>query len=257
MHIQRVQDRVLTFGFPGSIRVQTGGGGAVTYASRVLALSPIAYWPLYEASGTTAACLVNSAQNGTYNSDVSGWPPGTGIGDGNTAPFFDGTNDLVNIYSATLAGVFNGAEGSIHAWMKVANAGAWTDGSNRTITYPYADAANYIRIIKSSVDNTLYWRYEAGDVIETSVGTCSDTGWITNAITWSKTADEVRTYINGTPEDTLTTLGVWAGSLVSSHVAIGSTYGTILNSLWHGWIAHVGYWDRPLTPAEIADLAVV
>jgi len=97
---------------------------APAYWERVMATDPIAYWPLWETSGTVARCLINPAQNGAYNSNVSGWPPGPGIGDGNTAPFFDGTNDYVNPFSVTFRGRFNGAEGTVMIWAKVANVGS-------------------------------------------------------------------------------------------------------------------------------------
>ena len=89
----------------GTGRGLMGGG---TYADRVMRYGPIAYWPLWEASGTVAHCLVNPLQNGTYNSPVQGWPPGTGIGDGNTAPWFDGATSFVNIFSVPIQSVLTG-----------------------------------------------------------------------------------------------------------------------------------------------------
>ena len=117
-------------GTPGLLRVpvSTPGGGAASYVSRVLGFGPIAYWPLYESSGTTAACLVNAAQNGTYSADVSLWPPGPGIGDGNTAPEFDGATEWVNIDTAALVAAFNGAEGSFLIWARVFNVGGTSSG---------------------------------------------------------------------------------------------------------------------------------
>ena len=100
-----------------------------SYADKVLSYGPIAYWPLWETAGASAACLVNPAQSGTavgvtWANDATG-------AFGTAAPFFDGANDDINIYTAALAAAFSGHVGSLMVWCRVANAGVWTDGAAR------------------------------------------------------------------------------------------------------------------------------
>lgn len=251
--------RVLTIGNPGLEIVSGKGQDADKYIKKVLSYSPIAYWPLTEKSGTVAACRVNAAQNGTYNSDVSGWLPGTGIGDGHTAPFFDGNNDYVNIYSATFnAAMLAGAvdEGTAIAWCKVA-AGAWTDGIERRIVSLYDNADNAIYIQKHDGNDLLRNTREANNVIKNSYITVSSALWVPLAFSWSIAVDEQRAYINGAqPGATINGLQAWTGAgLTATRTAIGMYLSG--NRHWHGHIAHCAFFNTPLSPAVIADLAAL
>ena len=117
-------------------------------------------------------------QDGTYSSDVSTWPVGTGIGDGSTAPQFDGTNDYNDVFSATLQGAFNGEEGTISVWAKVSGSGVWTDGARREV-FRILDTTDYQELIwieKNSTNNQLWYRYIAAGTIENVyVSSVSDT----------------------------------------------------------------------------------
>ena len=238
----------------GGVPLSSMGGGALgTYAGKVLGYGPIAYWPLWEASGTTAECLVNSLQNGTYSSDVSTWPVGTGIGDGNTAPYFDGANDWISAFSATLGGTFDGREGTIFAWIRPA-AGVWTDGSTRYVVTA-GGIADFIRMLKSNTNNRFSWRYSAAAVTEAiDRNGESTTSWTPIAITWSFTADTVAAYWNNALQGTSNTLGAWVNAL--TYVYIGSS-SPVPGSPWPGGIAHVSLYDRPLALPTIQDLGSV
>lgn len=96
----------------GADVVWTPGAGN-NYAAEVLADSPLAYWRLGEASGTTAADSTSNGRNGTYNGPTLGVPGA--IGDGNTAASFDGTNDNVTVPST---GLDAGNVFSVEAWVK-------------------------------------------------------------------------------------------------------------------------------------------
>lgn len=233
------------------------GGGLQTYIDKVLGYGPIAYWPLNESSGTVAQCLVNPAQNGTYNSDVSGWPPGTGIGDGNTAPFFDGANDFINIYSATLAAAFNGAAGTVACWAKVVNVGAWTDTVTRKTVTLRVDGSNFVYCPhKKNTNNTYLAQYNAAGTLE-AVQTAghTDVTWMHLAMTWDKAAEQMKAFKSGSQEGaTQVALGIWAGALSATQTVIGAR-NTAISDPWHGWIQHPGVWDTVLTQPQIADLA--
>ena len=232
--------------------------GGKRYIDKVLGYGPIAYWPLNEQSGTVARCLVNPAQNGTYARDVSVMTTGAGIGDGNTAPLFDGTNDYVDIYSATLNAAFSGSEGTLVLWVRVLNVGVWTDGTLRIAARLYVNGTNYAQLARSGVNSTLAYDYTAGGVYDgVALGGLATTTWMQLGVTWSAAADQVRAYHNGIQTGaTQTVLGAWAGALDAARTIIGAAV-TPPAALWSGWLAHCIVWDRALAPAEIAALAVV
>lgn len=224
------------------------------YAPRVEAESPIAYWPMWETSGTTAACQINPAQNGTYSSDVSGWPVGPGIGDGYTAPYFSG-NDHVAIHTAALQAAFDGDEGSAMIWARVGNSGVWIDSTIRIALNLWADDNNQVQLSKTSNDHELWFRYIAGavseDMRELNINTMQ---WYHHAITWSASNDRAIAYRDGRMIVTNTGLGVWAGALNAFATFIGALTAANANP-WIGWLAHCAVWDRELPFATIQDLS--
>lgn len=232
-------------------------GTSETYSQKVLSYSPIAYWPLWEASGTTAENLVSAAMNGTYARDVSVMGTGAGIGDGNTAPFFDGANDSIGIFSAALQASFNGNEGTLMAWARVVNADIWSDGTARAIVRcPHTDFDNAIALERHTVVGRIRnSRIAAGAAINSDHNGLSFTDWFHVALTWSITNNQVNTYINaGVP---VTTAGPanWVGATLNVNLnSIGATNWTVPNQIWHGWIAHVVLFDEALDAASIADL---
>ncbi len=239
----------------------------VQYMQRVLATDPIAYWPLDEGQGTVAHCWVNSAQNGAYTGVTLGQP---GAGDGRTAPFYGGANGFTNIYTVSFrdafglyndpTGLLDESEGTVMVWAKANDVGVWTDGADRYLLNLYVDSANQIYLRKTSVNNQLYWHYEAGNIVENQgIAGVTTIDWFYMGITWSKStgaSGEVRYYYNGVqPHAVEDTLGVWVGNLSAARTIIGAR-DTTPSYLWHGWLAHCAIWDRPLTPAQIADLVV-
>jgi len=231
-----------------SHRRRLGGG----YNDLVVGTGPIAYWPQNEPSGPTAHCLVNPAQNGTYTG-VTLANDLTGPFD-MPAPFFDGVNDYNNVQTAALAAAFNGDEGAFAIWIKVNAAGAWTDGTTRYSINGYVDIQNGVFLAKSSANNQLVFRYEAGAVTETiTAAGVSSTGWMLLGQSWSKSADLVEASIDGVSAGTANTLGVWAGSLANAIIGVKDAVPT---SPWHGWLGPAMYWDRPLSLSTFQSLAL-
>ena len=236
----------------GPGRALLGGGG--NYNDLVMGTRPIAYWPLDESAGTVARCLVNTAQNGTYT--------GVTLANDNTGPFgtpapwFDGATSYTNIYSATLAAAFDGAEGSAMLWIKVHNAGTWTDVTNRRILELQVDATNFVEMVKTNGNNRFDWRTNAGGVAETIINAAAnELDWICVGISWSKAADKVIAYWNGLQNGAAAAgIGVWAGALAATKCTIGAQ-NTVPQSPWHGWAGPCAIWDRPLSPAEMLATA--
>lgn len=226
--------------------------GLGDYLARVLSLSPIAYWPMWERTGTVAMDLSGNSRDGAYTGVTLGQ---AGIGDGRTCPSFDGSTSFCNAYSASLAGAFNGAEGTLMCWAKVSAAGVWTDGTADWIFSLIVNGNNFVDLFKTAGGNTLAWRYFAAAVQENIIiGGYSQTVFMAIALTWSKTAEKVIAYVDGVEAGNSATLGVWAG--VPATVVFGAV-DIVPNSVWSGLIAHCALWDRALTPAEIASLALI
>jgi len=241
----------------GGVPLSSMGGGALgTYAGKVLSTGPIAYWPLWETSGATAQCLVNSAQNGTYvNATVGSGTAPTGL----ACPWFDGAGDAVDVYSVTLAGAFNVSEGSLALWAKVNAIGVWTDGAVRMPASFGADAINnFVRFDKNAINNRLDYYYKANGVLEANTVTpITDTAWMHLVITWSVSNDRVCYYQNGASAGACdNTLGAWAGALAANLCVVGAQ--TNLGGFsFHGWISDAALWDRELALTTIQNLYVI
>ena len=230
-------------------------GAGATYADKVMALGPIAYWPLWEASGSVAYDISGNGLNGTHVSTVLGQP---GIGDGRSSTWFDGSNDYINIYSAGLNTAFDGDEGSLMIWFKINAAGVWADGDTRRSLYIAADAANRLIIQKEANLNQIY-RFGTADNEAVTHNTTSVV-WICYVLTWSDTAGatgEVKLYTDGTQEgSTATDTDTWVGALSSTETVLGAA-STTPGTSHSGWLAHAALWDSALAQSAVTALAVV
>jgi hypothetical protein len=231
-------------------------GAPSTYIDKVKGIESsnlIGYWPMNENTGSVAYDFSIQVNNGAYTGVDLAYTAGP---DGQGCPYFDGTNDYNNIYSAGLSSDFDGDEGTIALWIKVSAAGVWTDGTVRTMMRLRADAENYVEIYKSNTNNALNMVYEAGNTMSTrSITSISDTGWFCLTMTWSASADEVNYYKDGTSVATKRTgLGTWAGSLTSGFIGAQDS---VPLEVWDGYLAHGAVWTTPLTAAQIASLAAI
>lgn len=226
------------------------------YNDLVMKSGPIAYWPQDERTGTTAHCLVNPAQNGTYvgvtlANDASG-PFGT------PAPFYDGTNDYCNIYSATLDAAFDEDEHSVGGWAKVANAGVWADGVARhLVCLSWSNYAEFSTVNKEIAANRLRFNHRTAGVSHAlNYDTSAPTDWFFWMMTVSAAANETQFYFNGVE---LLPAAACAAAAVSgldnTRTLIGARITTPL-SVFHGGEGPLGVWGRPLTPADVAGLYV-
>ncbi len=224
------------------------------YAAKVKALNPIAYWELADASGaTTAADSSGNSRTGAAAGVTFGV---SGIGDGKTAASFDGSTSTINIHTASFAGAFNGQEGTASLWFKVSAAGIWTDATIRKLFHIFSDSSNRVILQRTNVNNQLNITYIAGGTNDTITYTSSGpTDWVHLAATWSKTADELKLYVNGAQQgSTAATLGTYTGALTAANQRISGTNATPTEP-WSGSIAHVAVWSTPLSATQIASLA--
>jgi len=228
------------------------------YMAKVLTTrfsSLIAYWPMWETSGTDADNRQGtSAYDGRYSNVVLGSP---GIGDGNVCPLFDTT--AYNLLPADeLESVFNGSEGTLMIWAKVLNAGFWTDGAFRYPISFYGNASNKVTIQKSSVDHDLQVQYTAGGSSIVIQKATSTTDWMHIVVTWSKIAEKVYFYLNRVEVNNAGLLGVWGvATLDADKTLIGAYSTTVGTTGWNGYLAHAAVWSTPLNAGQIKKLARV
>jgi alkaline phosphatase len=235
-------------------------GPACNYVSNVLATDPIAYWILGEGVGTVAYDEITDPthldinQSGDHSNVTLGQP---GIGDGNTCPLYDGATSRTNVYTATLNGNFDGAEGTALIWVKVANLGVWTDGTIRAALKLHVNNDNQITMYRDGNNNNFELIYEAGTVIRNlDIGGLTSVDWLVFAISWSATADEVRFFMDGVQQGAaLNGLGVWAGNLNVDRTNIGCLQAN--TQVWSGYEAHCILWDSAIAPTTIALLSSV
>ena len=226
------------------------------YSDHVLDTQPdhlIAYWPLWESSGSVA----NDESGNNLDGTVTGATWGAdGIGDGRTALRFDGSGDRVNIYSAGLNSAFNGQEGTILLWLRVDSWGA--DSTHRDPIRIYVDENNLIEFIKNSAGGTLQLLHRMGSYQRYVTISMSGTTWLCVACTWSKSANKFRAYLNGTQTGATQTMdGTWTGSLSSSNCAIGAGNSTASFRPWLGDLGHVAVWDVALDANTILGLVAM
>lgn len=162
--------------------------------------------------------------------------------------------DLVNIYSTDLNSVFSPSEGSLVAWAKVSGSSVWTDGVGRYVASLQADANNYVAIAKNGSNNKLSFYYNANGTLSRVDPSSSSTDWIQVVLTWSKSSNEVKAYVNGAQVGTTQTgLGTWVGNFTSTVVSIGSS-GTSGSQTWSGLINDVRIYNTPLSGTQILAL---
>jgi hypothetical protein len=241
-------------GPPIPVRV-TSGYLPSAYGAKVQAIAPanlLAYWPLDELSGSVITDRSGSGRNGVYSNTTYG-SPGP---DGRPCAGFNGTSSFGNLYSASLAGAFNGQEGSFSMWCRMANAGVWTDGVTRRALYFLVDASNRAGFFKPTTANEMDCLYVAGGTsLAAGKGTFSPTDWFHLGQTWSKSNNQMIFYVGGVAITPISTgLGTFAGALSAVQTILGSLSTTPAQN-WSGFEADVAVWSTPLTAAQMAALA--
>lgn len=227
------------------------------YYQRVLATQPgnlIAYWPLWETAGIVAEELVNG-WNGTYTRNVAIMGTGAGIGDGNTAPVFNGVNDFVDVSVAGFLAAVNPDEFTVCIWTQIPGA-VWVDGSvdHWFTLYQSANNQNWIR--KQNVNNTYQYYFEGNNIpIFQSIGPDASVLWRHYAMLGSVAGNYLRLYVNGAQVG-VTQVGLNAWTFGPTLALIGAQTVAPLSPT-NGLLAHVTYWNTQLTVPQIQNLAVV
>lgn len=238
---------LLTLGVGGS-----GGVAASTlsgYAQKVTALGPIAYWPLNEASGTTANAVHPTTDlDGLYigptlNSTLSPI-------DADQAPLWDAVNDVLDIYSTAINNTLDVSSGTFSIWIKAEN---WV--GVQSICYIYYDNANTdIPIAMFSNGSTLLLSHRIGGVSKQVKFAETSTDWMNLIATWDINAN-VNFYKNSTLiVSTAIDGGTPGGNIVTTRCVIGAS-GNGGASPWDGHLAQPVLFDAVQSAANRAALA--
>ena len=223
------------------------------YMKKLLALRPVGYWPLHAKTGTIAADLSGNGCDGTAVGVTWG---AAGIGDGTTAPTFDGVNDYIQPDVAILQSVINGVTGTMVAW-----AYPITILGDRIIVR-LADGSGNDVVVRTSTAGYPFWEFRAGGTL-TQIYRPSAVeleAWLHMAVTWDENAGangEIRAFFNGTQYGTAQNYPAtsWnATEMTRSMIGAYDNVGPI--KLWLGRVAHVALWNRALSPSQIAALAI-
>lgn len=239
-------------GIAAELKAEVGSSPYSDMVKATFGASLLAYWPLWEPSGTIATDISGNGRDGVHTGVTLGQP---GIGDGRTSALYGGDGDRTNVYSTSLRDAFNGAEGTVMVWAKVSEVGVWTDATQRRLFYLAADSSNRVYMSREATNNILGVYYAAGGTLKSVALSLSSIAWLRLIITWNKSIDQMKAHLDGIQQGaTQTGLGTWAGQLASSTtlLASGSTGGA---SPWFGYLAHVALGNRALTAAEVAALS--
>jgi hypothetical protein len=217
--------------------------------------SQILYHPMVETAGGVANDYSPEENDGTFVGVDLANAAGPDF-EGVLVPYFDGANDYNDIETAGLEADFNGSELTMLLWLKVNNAGIWTDGTirrawNMQMTGGVGD--NNIRLERLNSDNTFRVIYQANSTNEIFDITMSDTDWFVIALRVSASEDTAKVFKDGSQEGaTQTALGSWSGSF--GNTVIGAST-VIPSNVWNGWIAHGMIYAEAIPDAVIAYLS--
>ena len=243
----------------GTRRSFLGRGRRLTISKNILRLPGIiAYWPLGEAAGPTADNLEDTAARDGLYVGAPGYQGAT-MPNGDVAPTFDGTNDYVNIYSASLNSAFDPDQFWLLAILKL-SAENWADGLTRYAIGLYADANNYISFGKTFNVGQLMINRRANAAYVQQVVSCSSTNWQLFAASMDLAGDELFCLLNGVKQTPVKTgMAAWTGAALDpSLVCIASRHLSITTYRWAGALGHVAIGvGSQLTEAMLAPIWAV
>jgi hypothetical protein len=221
------------------------GKKGLSYRQTLLDTSPLIYFPLDEISGTAAINYgsLGASANGTYSGPTLNQLASPG---GGNAPLFDGLNDYVDIYSAALSAAFNPQLGTLMFWWKVFDKAVWYDALNACAINLGASSTNVLQVTQYNSHQMTYVYRAGGTYYYPASPMPGGEGWCLSTITWNKTSDLAKGYLNEKQwGDSTSTIGTWTGSLADTLCAIGGSNTTPTNP-WKGYLAHVAIWDKEL-----------
>lgn len=217
----------------------TLGGGFATYAEQLVDdYGASEVWPLVDiASGTTITAHMSSDRDGTLSGfDLQNDAGPAGVSD-SLLPYLDG-NDYGDIFTSSLASLFDSSAGGVFVIGKVPSA-AWTDGAQRRIIQFSGSSGNEIFVYKNTTSNQLVVWYRTQSALEISAANLtidtSTTDYWSLALTWDVSNDESIVYWNGEQIHVAGASTAFAGAITAAYIGASST------SPGTPWIGNVGW----------------
>lgn len=200
-----------------------------SYDSSVLSDSPVSYWKLNEASGTTANDTADS-NNGTYSGGVTHGVSGPVCGD--TATSFNGSTGKVTVPDA--ANLHTGDVFTLEAWLKPSQLG---------ITNGYAAKSGAWQLLLTGPNKIQLYAPNVGPVATSTAGITDTTTW--HHVVVTKNGSSVHIYLDG----------VDVTGTITNHTLVNSTTAVVLGagaSFFKGAIADVALYNYALSAARVA-----
>lgn len=221
----------------------------MSYASTILADSPVAYWRLGDATGTTAADSSGNALAGTYHGGFTLAEPGSLAGDSDTSVLFDGSTGYMEVPNNA---AFDVTALTLECWAKVTSV---PGSSSNPWIFGRADANSsnngaFLFLFGSS--GTAVADFKAGGTDKTIIGATSIVGgkWHHVAATLAgvTTGSAVKLYVDGAVDasGTIAADFAWAGEVVRAAIST--------NSFWQafpGYLDELAWYGTALSSARI------
>lgn len=212
----------------------------MTYSAEVLADSPLLYWRLGDASGTTATDSSGNGRNGTYVGSPTLGATGLLTSDADTAVNFDGANDGAD-YSGSILSAASAA--SIEFWVKV---DALPGGTARPV-----DTGPEFALFSLDSSGNLLCRIDPS-----GAGTADSTKALSVGVRYHVVATfdgaspgTARVYIDGALHGTAS-IGTTA-TVTANVLAVGKTAGSA-SRFFDGTVDELAIYGTVLSPTRIA-----
>jgi len=219
---------------------------AASYADQVLADSPVAYWRLGEASGTTMVDSSGNGRDGTYTNSPTLGVTGLIAGDSDTCVDFDGTN----VGNAGDDAAWDSTEVTVEAWINA-------DVSQKMIVTRWANSnlgeCWALDTFGAGGKARFYGSNTSGSSVVATGSTTLSTGTTYHvAGTYNSSDKKFRVYVNGSLEGTSSALsGTWANESNNISITVGRRQDSGLTQ-WNGRLDEIAVYDTRLSEARIS-----
>lgn len=208
----------------------------MTYASEVLADSPLVYWRLGEASGTTATDSSGNGLNGTYSGSYTQGVTGLLTGDSDTAVTF--TSGLVTVADTTDLSAL-----TAEAWIKGADTGGGVVARMSTTT------TNRVFSLGLNAGVAQAVIYKTNTTLTSVTGTTTVSNNAVHHIAMTYDGTTLRLFVDGVEEGTPSTAVSGTLNTADGPLTAG---GRGTSGEYSGTVDEVAYYTTALTDTRIA-----
>lgn len=209
----------------------------MSYSAEVLADSPLVYWRLGEASGTSAADASGNGRTGTYSGTYTQGVTGLLTGDSNTAVTL-GANGLVTVADTTDLSAF-----TAEAWIKT------TDTGGAFISRTGSPTTNRVFYLETSGNVARAIIFKTNSTLTSVTGTTTITDNAAHHVAMTYDGTTLRLYVNGVEEGTPSTAVSGTLNTADAPLVLG---GRGTTHEFDGTIDEAAYYTTALSGARIA-----